>query len=539
MRLIECNLHKDIKWGERVIFLYLLRSLLCCGYFSWKAIIVIFIGNLVMPEMLEAAGNKQRFYPIESIINDFEIANKPNASILNGLEIIEHRLSHLKLSEDAKKELDIFSKAFSKGDFDLAFKTPRNQPSFRDQSASYFYFHGIPSHTDYSVYATPLLNLHDNSFLEGPFNLSLGFHRKKKSQNPHTVYDLYGKGYLYTGAFTKQHMLRFFDSITRFLSYSNLVHLINDKDTLLETKLKSYLRHKLPHFMPFFEQYVSFTPSYKTNEISGQKRLLLNFQLKQKRLKKHYRYLAGYFENLSKRADIKIEQISKLGAFGILYKLSINFKTLSLTYRIDIDEAKIITHHNTKKTNITKKKAFTVYDITKHPISIGTHIDIDFLGLKLEGIKVKSRLADKSRGGKYYSSLKLTDIKTPKFSGAAFGIISVGVIDTFIPGSLAKYFQTFTKTLLTADNGYGSHIDVLSEQVKLTETRKTNTINWQLSASFLDNFFLQRGLAIINHLFIPKQNAFEDIRRISIKSVQLLQKDVATLTQKTKPISSR
>jgi hypothetical protein len=443
------------------------------------------------------------------------------------LEILEHRLSHIKLSDEAADDIEIFAKVFSKGDFDLAFNTPRKIASFQDSSSRYFYFHATPSKTDYSVFTGPILNLNEKAFLEGLFALSLGFHRKKSAlDRANSVYDLYGKGFLYTGVYTKQHMLRFFDGLSKFLSQSNLSHLSTPPGGNDLSNLTTYLRENLSLFMPFFDKYVSFKPYYETE--NGTKRLVLGFKLKLEKLKKHYKHLASYFENLSNRADINLTQTASIKPFGQLFELAVNFKTLSLQYKIILDHQKIVSHIS--HSLFTSSKAFTVYELSQHPIAFDSTIDIDFLGFKLENIKIESLLSDKIIQKQNYSSFKLINIQTPKFSGAAFGIFSVGVIDTFIPGSLAQYFETFTKTLLMADGGNGSQIDILSEPLELTKSRYTNQIDWKLNASFLDNFFLTRGLAIINHLFIPSEQALEDMRRVAIKGLQHLQKDVKALT---------
>ena len=509
-----------------MIFLHLLTSLKRLNYRNWHTVITLFIYLLEGQKTLQADAISPPFYSLKSIADDFSYRDNNDDSLLQVLEIFEHRLSHITLSDEAANDIDIFAKVFSKGDFDLAFNTPRKIASFQDSSSRYFYFHAIPSKTDYSVLTGPMINLNEKAFLEGPFDLSLGFHRKESLLNrSNNVYDLYGKGFLYTGVYTKQHMLRFFDGLSKFLSQSNLSQLSPQPGGNDASSLTTHLREHLSHFMPFFEQFVSFKPYYESE--NGTKRLVLRFKLKLEKLKKHYKHLANYFENLSNRADIKLIQTASIKPFDQLYELTINFKTLSLQYKIILDNQKIVSHIS--HSPITSSKAFTVYDLSQHPIAFNTTIDIDFLGFKLENIKLESLLSDKLIQKRNYSSFKLINIQTPKFSGAAFGIFSVGVIDTFIPGSLAQYFETFTKTLLMADGGNGSQIDMLSEPLKLTKSRYTNQIDWRLNASFLDNFFLTRGLAIINHLFIPSEQALEDMRRVAIKGLQHLQKDVKAL----------
>ena len=527
MRLLAIYLLKDIEDGGRLIFAYLLTSLKRLKSRKWQTVITLFICLCEGQKPLQADAISPPFYSLKSIADDFSYRDNNDDSLLQVLEILEHRLSHITLSDEAADDIDIFAKVFSKGDFDLAFNTPRKMASLQDSSSRYFYFHAIPSKTDYSVFTGPLINLDEKAFLEGPFDLSLGFHRKKSPlERSNNVYDLYGKGFLYTGVYSKQHMLRFFDGLSKFLSQSNLSHLSSRPGGNDSSNLKTHLREHLSHFMPFFEQYLSFKPYYETE--NGTKRLVLRFKLKLEKLKKHYKHLASYFENLSNRADIKLIQTASIKPFGQLYELTINFKTLSLQYKITLDNGKIVSHIS--HSLITSSKAFTVYGLSQHPIAIDTTIDIDFLGFKLENIKIESLLSDKIIQKQIYSSLKLINIQTPKFSGAAFGIFSVGVIDTFIPGSLAQYFETFTKTLLMADSGNGSQFDVLSEPIELNKSRYTNQIDWKLNASFLDNFFLTRGLAIINHLFIPSEQAIEDMRRVAIKGLQHLQKDVKAIT---------
>lgn len=120
---------------------------------------------------------------------------------------------------------------------------------------------------------------------------------------------------------------------------------------------------------------------------------------------------------------------------------------------------------------------------------------------------------------------RLASMPTPTITGRALGIFPTWAIDLTIPGSISGYAETFTKGLIAGSRGAGSTMDVAID----TRDPAVTLVSAHGGTEFVDNFFINVGMRIVQHYLWPSKEVLDDGRRLTGDALALLAEDLKHL----------
>ena len=106
--------------------------------------------------------------------------------------------------------------------------------------------------------------------------------------------------------------------------------------------------------------------------------------------------------------------------------------------------------------------------------------------------------------------------------GAFLGVISTGMIDTFIPGSIDSIITEFFTVACEGNLGNG-----ITAAAAFNNTGEPGLINATVEGSVvaLDNSFVQLGLRIFNTRMIPNDKASDEIQHLFFATQEAFYQD--------------
>jgi hypothetical protein len=110
-------------------------------------------------------------------------------------------------------------------------------------------------------------------------------------------------------------------------------------------------------------------------------------------------------------------------------------------------------------------------------------------------------------------------------SGQAYGIIPTWLIDVFIPGNIDELAKSFLKTMTGGNDGRGL------EMRSALHTGESGRTAWSLvqKSEFLNNALIQIGFRLMNHKFIPNEDAREELKSFMTEALTAVEKDSALI----------
>ncbi|MBM9575822.1 hypothetical protein JWG45_01520 [Leptospira sp. 201903070] len=331
------------------------------------------------------------------------------------------------------------------------------------------------------------------------------------------------------GPFTHRHGLTAMESSLKFLDPRNLKQIeapttfifkkVNDPDA---RKVLNDLSKSFPDLGKFLNFYFGLESLLVLNEAgsSDSDGSITKFNFKgsiSRNLSDDYEELGDYLDSIRYLGWINIKLENSKGK--TLAEIRLNSKTPDISVRFITKHGKILPYDS--KGNQFPEDSFSFVSLSNFPFQVRVSLEANLYGLLLENPEILLSGLFLNHPENASLSFKITKIEKFEVSGGFSYVIPAWAIDLVIPGNLESIIHEFTETLVHANGEKGTKVALSWNRESGKTMMKTH-----VESEFLDNFFIRFGLKIWNHKVLPSEEARDDIRKVFIRILDLIIKDI-------------
>jgi hypothetical protein len=291
-------------------------------------------------------------------------------------------------------------------------------------------------------------------------------------------------------------------------------------------KAMDELMHTLPRSMALLTTYTAMAPTYllKQQEMGRYTEAVIIFTLKLEKIKADYPHLGEYIERLIEKFEFEGVIKYRLKAGLTLGEMKIDSKSTSLKISFKTADGKVIPYD--KKGRLKFAEAINFAEVRQHKGEVSMHLYGKVFGLRMNAPNIVMATSYKD-GQKALLRAKLVQFPPPAIAGRAFGLFPTWAINLTIPDDIEGYCKKFTTTLLKANGGKGTSLHVGVD----TRIAENTMVSYDFRTEFLDNFFLNFGLRIMQAYLWPSVDVIKDGWRLAQTAIAALTADMKRLQE--------
>ncbi len=345
---------------------------------------------------------------------------------------------------------------------------------------------------------------------------------EKPIQDEKRGYGIRSLTYANSGPLNHRHVQAFAGNTFKFLAAENVAMIAQGKKTLDEGILHE-LNTSLPKSMKMVTKYLDFKPGItikgtdvKYTEVKT--KIYLDFTA----LSEDYEELGEFLENLFDSFDFDAKIYLKDQLDQTLWQASMVSSNRTVELSFVTKDGKLIPQANDGRPLFDQ--ALDLASIREHSGTVVTEVFGDVLGLKFnaKGMTLSHEYKD---GEIAKFETRLTKIPPPVISGRALGIFPSWMIDAAIPGSIDEYARKFTAGILHGSKGKGTFATGRFN----TKNPESNAVSIHGTTLFIDNFFVNFGLSVVQSYIWPTPEVISDAHALGTKILGFFAADVSAL----------
>ncbi|WP_243394776.1 hypothetical protein [Leptospira adleri] len=331
------------------------------------------------------------------------------------------------------------------------------------------------------------------------------------------------------GPFTHKHAVTAMESSLKFLDPQNVRHIdapaslifkkVNDPEA---RKVLNDLSKSFPDLAKFLNYYFGLESLLVLSEdkATNGEGAITKFNFKgsiSRNISDDYEELGDYLDSIKYLGWVYIRLENPKGK--TLAEIRLNSKTPDISFKFITKHGKILPYDS--KGNLFPEDSFAVSSLNHFPFQVKVAVEANLYGLLLENPEIL--LSGLFVNHPENASLSFKIVKIEKFdvSGGFSYVIPTWAINLVIPGNLESIIHEFTETLVHANGEKGTKVSLSWNRDSGKTLMKTH-----IESEFLDNFFIRFGLKIWNHKVLPSEEARDDIRKVFIRAMDLIIKDI-------------
>lgn len=230
-----------------------------------------------------------------------------------------------------------------------------------------------------------------------------------------------------------------------------------------------------------------------------------------------YEELGDYLDTIKYLGWVNIKIENQKGK--TLAEIRLNSKTPDVSFKFITAHGRILPYDS--KGNLYHEDSFSIPSLNHFPFQVRVALEANLYGLLLENPEILLSGVFVNHPDNGSLSFKINKIEKFDVSGGFSYVIPTWAINLVIPGNLESIIHEFTETLVHANGDKGTKVALAWNRDGGKTLLKTH-----VESEFLDNFFIRFGLKIWNHKVLPSEEAREDIRKVFIRMMDLIIKDI-------------